>query len=234
MKKLIALMICSQILFSCKQISKSVEETFKPNDSVANKKAQEKPVENEDHFDTESHTTSSTTVETHTSTYTEQHVEGKVTGFLTNTDQLMKAENELRKLPQYLGKEIFIYSGINFYNDGSITVMLQHPQNPKYVDSYEYNAGKWSAPKPRQLSVKDDVKSNLVSLNSIPFSNVAKVTGIYNEKASHVEGAKASDHTYIAIFKGQIEWYPMNISGTRERYFIQFSPDGTLKVFRQD
>ncbi|SHE81392.1 hypothetical protein [Pedobacter caeni] len=234
MKKLIALMICSQILFSCKQISKSVEETFQPNDSIANKTAQAKPAGNEDHFDTQTETTSSTTVETHTSTYTEQHVEGKAIGFLTNVDQLTKAENDLKKLPQYLGKEIFIYLNINFYNDGHITVMLQHPENPKYVDSYEYNAGKWSAPKPKQLSVKDDVKSNLVSLNSIPFSNVAKVTGIYNEKASHIEGAKASDHTYITIYKHRIEWYPMNIDGTRERYFIQFNPDGTLKEFKQD
>ena len=234
MKKLIALMICSQILFSCKQISKSVEETFKPNDSVANKAAQDKPTENEDQIDTETKTSSSTTVETHTSTYTETHVEGKATGFLTNAGQLMKAENELRKLPQYLGKEIFIYSNINFYNDGRITVMLQHPQNPKYVDNYEYNAGKWSVPKPKQLSVRDDVKSELVSLNKVPFLNVAKVTHICNEKASHIEGAKASDHTYIAVFNNQIEWYPMNINGTRERYYIQFNPDGTLKEFKQD
>lgn len=234
MKKLIALMICSQVLFSCKQISKSVEETFKPNDSVANKTTHEKPVENEDQVHTETKTSSSTTVETHTSTYTEHHVEGKATGFLTDAGQLMKAENELRKLPQYLGKEIFIYSNINFYNDGRITVMLQHPENPKYVDSYEYNAGKWSAPKPKQLSVKDEVKSKLVSLNSIPFSNVAKVTGIYNEKASHIEGAKPGDHTYIAIFRNRIDWYPMNINGTRERYYIQFNADGTLKEFKQD
>ena len=234
MKKLIALMICSQILFSCKQISKSVEETFNTNDSVANKAAQEKPAENEDHFYTETQTTSSTTVETHSSTHTEQHVEGKKTGFLTNTGQLMKAEKELRKLPQYLGKEIFIYSNINFYDDGHISAMLQHPQNPKYVDSYEYNAGKWSAPKPKQLSVKDEVKSNLVSLDSLPFSNVAKVTGIYNEKASHIEGAKPGDHTSIVIFKNRIEWYPMNINGTRERYYIQFNADGTLKEFKQD
>lgn len=234
MKKLIVLIICSQILFSCKQISKSVEETFKPNDSVANKATQDKPAENEDYFLTESQTTSSTTVETHTSTHTEQHVEGTKTGFLTDTDQLIKAENELKKLPQYLGKEIFIYSNINFYDDGHISVMLQHPQNPKYVDRYEYNAGKWSAPKPKQLSVKDDIKSNLVSLNKIPFLNAAKVTVIYNEKAAHIEGAKPSDHTYIAVFRNQIEWYPMNINGTRERYYIQFNPDGTLKEFRQD
>ncbi|RQO69520.1 hypothetical protein DBR43_15705 [Pedobacter sp. KBW06] len=234
MKKLIALMICSQMLFSCRQISKSVEETFKSNDSVANKAAQDKPAENEDELHTESHTTSSTTVETHSSTFTEQHVTGTKTGFLTDIDQLTKAENELRKLPQYRGKEIFIYTNINFYDDGRITAMLQHPQNPKYVDSYEYNSGNWSAPKPKQLSVKDEVKSNLVSLNNIPFSNVAKVTGIYNEKAAHIEGAKPSDHTYIAIFKNRIEWYPMNINGTRERYYIQFNPDGTLKEFRQD
>lgn len=234
MKKLIALMICSQVLFSCQQISKSVEETFKPNDTLANKVTQGKPAENEEEFHTETRTSSSTTVETHTSTHTEQHLEGTATGFLTNEAHLTKAENELRKLPQYLGKEIFIYTNINFYDDGLITVLLQHPQNPKYVDRYEYNAGKWSAPVPKQLSVKDDIKSNLVSLNSVPFSNVAKVTRIYNEKAARIEGAKPSDHTYIAIFKNQIEWYPMNINGTRERYYIQFNPDGTLKEFKQD
>lgn len=234
MKKLIVLIICSQVLFACKQISKSVEETFKPEDTVAGKTAQDQHEGNEDRSYTQTQTTSSTTVETHTSTHTETHVEGKKTGFLTNTDQLTKAENELKKLPQYLGKEIFIYSNINFYDDGQITVMLQHPQNPKYVDRYKYQGGEWSGPVPKQLSIKDDVKRSLVSLNNLPFLNVAKVTRIYNEKASQIEGAKPAVYTYIAIFENQILWHPVNINGTRERYSIRFNPDGTLKEFKQD
>ncbi|AOM80262.1 hypothetical protein [Pedobacter steynii] len=234
MKKLIILMLCSQLLFSCRQISKSVEETFNPNDSLTSKAAQDKPTENQDEFYTESQTTSSTITETHTSTYTEQHTEGKNISFLTDVEQLTKAENELKKLPQYAGKEIFIYSGINFYNDGGITVMLQHPQNPKYVDSYEYKKGVWSAPKPRQLSVRDDVKSQLAPLSSVPFLNVARVAKIYDEKAAHIEGAKPGTHIYISIWKNQIRWFPTNIDGSRERYIIEFNPDGTLKEFKQD
>ncbi|MBS7232217.1 hypothetical protein KHA90_14415 [Flavobacterium psychroterrae] len=234
MKKAIILFVCCQLFLSCEQISKSIDETLKSNDTlVTNKNVNpvSPPVVNTQ-MDVEK--IIKTALETHSVTYTEQHTEGKNIDFLTDINALENAEEALRKLPQYAGKEIFIYSTLYFYNDGLINVMLQHPTNPKYVDIYTYQNGKWSEPKPLQLSVRDDVGKRLVSLNKIKFVNVAKVTTIYNKKAAEVEGAKTLTNAYVSIWDNKMRWYPTNINGSRERYSIQFNDDGTLKSFHQD
>lgn len=232
MRKLTILLICCQLFLSCEQVTKSINETFKTNDTLVQKdKPIPEPVVNTQ-IDVQH--IIKTALETHSVIQTQQHTEGKSIDFLTDTASLDKAEEALRKLPQYAGKEIFIYSTLYFYNDGIINVMLQHPVNPKYVDIYDYKEGKWSEPKPLQLSVRDDVQKRLVSLNKIKFTNVAKVTAIYNKKAAEVEGAKPLSSAYVSIWDNQMRWYPTNINGSRERYSIQFNDDGTLKTFKQD
>jgi hypothetical protein len=238
MKKLITLVICGPIFLSCNQISKSIKETFNPNDTVVNKQTQNKTPESSAHpsalLQSETHTTTSTTTEIHTTTHTERHLAGKNINFLTNKSELIRAETAMKKLPQYAGKEIFLYSTIHFYNDGSIHAMLQHPQHPEYVDNYEYKDGVWSAPKPEQLSVRDNIQRRLIPLNKFSFANVASVTQTYNEKASSIEGAKPTTGTYILIRNNEIRWYPISIEGSRERYSIEFNADGTLKNFKQE
>ncbi|MRG47555.1 hypothetical protein GFS24_20705 [Chitinophaga sp. SYP-B3965] len=224
MRQLIALVICC-FIFGCKQISKTVEETFSPkNTMVAKKPAAESKTD----------TSFSITIETHTTTHTHQHTEGPKRNFLANENSLNKAEEALKALPQYAGKEIFIYSGIHFYDDGSIHVMLQHPENPKYIDKYEYRNGVWSEPKPEQISVRDHIDSRLVSLNKIHFMNAAKVARIYNEKAAEVEGAKPATSVYISIWDNEVRWFPTTVNGSRERYTIQFDANGELKKFERD
>mgnify|MGYP006198242471 FL=1 len=111
---------------------------------------------------------------------------------------------------------------------------MQHPENKKYVDAYEYKNGVWSDPKPVQLSIRDEVQKRLVPLNTIRFTNAAKVFEIYNKKAEEVEGASPAVNIYISIWDNKIRWYPTSINGSRERYSIQFNDDGTLKNFTQD
>lgn len=202
------MMFCSLFL-SCEKITKSIDETLKPNDTIVNRQyenASRSAIPDEE----------------------------KKTNLLTDLKTLEKAENDLKKLPQYKGKEIFLYSTLYFYNDGRINAMLQHPENPKYIDTYEFNDGKWSTPKPVQLSVRDDVQGRLVSLNKISFVNAAKVAQVYNEKAKEVEGAQPATSIYISIWDNKIRWYPSSISGSRERYSIQFNDDGSLNSFQQD
>ncbi|RWX00419.1 hypothetical protein [Flavobacterium cerinum] len=240
MKKLIIIAICCPYLLGCEQISKSIHETFEPNDTLVNKQT-EKPNITVTKSDTisESHTTF-TSIEikiptiTHTQTTNTEPVKTNKKDFLTNLKALTNAEDALKKLSQYAGKEIFIYSTIHFYNDGSIHTMLQHPENPNYVDKYIYNNGNWSKPEPVTLSLRDNVQSKLVSLNRINFINVAKVTETYNQKVKEVEGAKPSTNTYISIWDNQIRWLPSGINGSRERYSIQFNDDGSLKSYRQE
>ncbi|MEO8533068.1 MAG: hypothetical protein ABI441_04930 [Flavobacterium sp.] len=234
MRKLSILMISCLLCLSCEQVKKSIDETFKPTDTVANKESEKPAPEPLKNTQPDVNQIIKTVLETHSTILSEHHLEGKDTAFLTDTNALKNAEEALRKLPQYAGKEIFIYSTLYFYNDGSINVMLQHPENPKYVDAYEFGNNKWSEPRPVQLSVHDDIKGRLVSLNKTSFVNAAKLTEIYNEKAREIEGAKPLSSTYITIWNNQIRWYPININGSRERYSIEFNEDGSLKSFKQN
>jgi len=247
---IIILVLCSFPFSGCKQVLKSVEETFKPDAATLSKQVQKKAaadslnnpvvqqqqnisVKIEAHISKETHTSTSST----TSTY--NHAPTCPAGresrkFLTDTARLKKAEKALRALPQYAGKEIFIYRSVHFYGDGSIMLMLQHPENPKYVDNYIYKDGKWSAPTPAQISVNDETESKLVSLDRIHFANVARVTRVYNEKATEVEGAEPLSAVYVSIWDRRMRWFPGTINGARERYDIQFNEDGSLKSFRQE
>lgn len=232
MRKLIVVLICCPLFLSCEQISKSIDDTFKTNDTLVQKETDKPDPKTIVNTQIDVQQIIKTAVETHY--VTQAQTEGKNLDFLTNTTELDKAEQALRKLPQYAGKEIFVYSTLYFYDYGTINVMLQHPENPKYVDIYEYKEGKWSEPKPLQLSVRDDVQKRLVSLNKIKFANVANLTAIYNKKATEIEGAKPLTSAYISIWDNEMRWYPTTINGSRERYSIQFNNDGTLKSFKQD
>ncbi|MDN5286884.1 MAG: hypothetical protein JWR38_3158 [Mucilaginibacter sp.] len=228
---------CGLTFFGCKQITKSVEDTFKPkpNPQVVSKTA---PVQQAIDSTTgraimqmqQQLTTALAKV--HTTVHRTKPAKNR--DFLTNTKALRKAETALRNLPQYRGKEIFIYQSVHFYDDGSIHIMLRHTENPDYVDSYEYRGGAWSKPKPQQLSVNVDIASRSVSLNEVNFTSIANITRLYNEKAAQIEGAKPTTDAYMIVWDKVMRWYPCNINGSRQRYSIQFNNDGTLKNFRQD
>ena len=219
----------------CKQIVKSVDETLHPADTVR----LQSPAPVEDHMQEAINIQQQveevlrTVVETHTSVHIDTHTDGTNRQFLTDTAALKKAEAALRALPQYAGKEIYVYQTAHFYDDGHISLMLRHPENPKYVDNYQYRNGKWSEPRPEQLSVRDNIEDRLVPLDQVRFVHIAGITKLYNEKASEIEGAKPSTHTYMTVWRNQPGWYPNNINGSRERYSIQFNADGTLKSFTQ-
>jgi hypothetical protein len=242
MKKLIILILCGVLLFSCRQVTKSIEETFNPKHSASLKDtiAQTAKAGQAQHAaamktaDSVLQTALQLIEKTTSDIHIERHTSTKKSDFLTNKVELAKAEQALRKLPQYTGKEIFIYSTIHFYDDGRIITSLRHPENPKYVDRYEYRNGVWSEPRPVQMSVRDQIESRLLPLDRLSFSNVARVTKTYNEKAAEVEGAKPATSTYVMVWDKEMRWYPTTVDGSRERYTIQFNDDGTLKTYRQD
>ncbi|WP_281234028.1 hypothetical protein [Flavobacterium gelatinilyticum] len=207
MKKLFITGFSCFLFVNCQQISQSIEDTLKPNDTVLKKDLEKSDPLSEIK---------------------------KETLLLEDVNLLRKAEQDLRNLPQYAGKEIFLFSTLYFYNYGSINAMLVHPENPKYVDVYEFKEGKWSEPKPVQLSVRDDIKSRIVSLQKISFVNAAKMARVYNEKSQEIEGAKPATSVYISIWDNKIRWYPSTINGSRERYSIEFNDDGSLKNIKQD
>jgi hypothetical protein len=230
MRKSIIIIICFPLFLGCEQISKSINETFSPSDSLVSKETNSDTKTEAKEIDVQKIINEA--VDKHNAAV--KQLETKTTVLLKDKKELNKAEQALKKLPQYSGKEIFVYSTLYFYNDGRINIMLQHPENKKYIDTYEYRNGVWSDPKPVQLSVRDDIQKRLVPLNTISFTNAAKVFELYNKKAEEVEGASPATSIYISIWDNKMRWYPSTINGSRERYSIQFNDDGTLKTFTQD
>ena len=234
---MIIIAVCSLAFTGCKQITRSVEDTFIPK---PNPQRVSKPALVQQAIDS---TTSKAIVQMHqqlTTALSKVNVTAhrpmavKRKDFLTNTTALKKAEASLRNLPQYRGKEIFIYRSVHFYDDGSISIMLRHPENPDDVDSYAYRNGVWSKPKPEQLSVNDDIDSRSVSLDEVDFATIASITRLYNKKAAEIEGARPTTSAYMVVWDKVMRWYPGTINGSRQRYSIDFNNDGTLKNFRQD
>lgn len=229
------------VFFGCRQVTDSIKETLHPQQTAMQKRVEKKGVEKSEYegpdikklIDSQVQVMT-TMVEKHTSKHVEIHLGGESKKFLNNSLALKKAEEALRHLPQYAGKDIFIYEGIHFYDNGGINVMLRHPDNFKYVDKYSYKDGNWSKPLPVQLSARDDIGNRMISLDSVKFSNAFKVTKIYNEKALGVEGAKPTTYVYVSIWDKRMRWFPGIINGSRERYSIEFNSDGSLKRFSQD
>ncbi|QDW23528.1 hypothetical protein FFJ24_001260 [Pedobacter sp. KBS0701] len=285
------IVLFSLLTLSCRQITKSVDETFHPNDSLAKK------YNKENHFGTNGEYTGTTKTSTTTSVQRRQEKTIVINGNTVNTPEmelkakemfqdiellkqkndpsaakeiqkrvnkflkemkmpqgglksidtdkplvkvkkgilgaaaLEKAEDQLKKLPQYRNKGILVYQSIHFYEDGSINLMLQHPINPKYIDAYEYRKGAWSAPKP---VLATDIERRIFPLSEIHFADARKVIQIYNAKTDQIEGAKPKSNAYITIWDNRMRWAPRTINGTRERYDIQFNNNGTLKSFRQE
>lgn len=283
------LIILSCLLcLSCKQVTKSVDETFHPNDSLVKKYNKENRIGSKGEYTGTTETTTSThhqekfivingdTVKTpelqdkakelfHDLERLKQkqtpagskEIQKRVNEFLkdmnlpqpgaknSNTEkpvakarkemlsasQLAQAEEKLRQLPQYRDREIVLYESVHFYEDGSIKLALQHPENPKYVDAYQYKDGYWSKPKPVQAR---NIERRTFPLSKINFAAAQKVMQIYNDKAAQVKGAKPTSMAYISIWDDGMRWFPSTINGSRERYDLQFNNDGTLKSFRRE
>lgn len=265
----------------CKQITKSVNDTFKPDDDALKQQAQKQGqtsstttttqhiqstevIVNGDTLNTEDMQEKSIALfkdlealQKNKTGNNSKQIQEKVNSFLKDinmsqktgtvtqpkaikhkrvffsTAEMEKAEMELKRLPQYAGKEMQVYQSIHFDEDGRIRLMLQHPENPKYADAYEYENGKWSAPKPVQTT-SANIERRLAPLNQISFSAAITVLQAYNQKVLEVEGAKPTTSVYISFWDGRIRWFPGTINGTRERYSIDFEPNGTLKNFKPD
>jgi hypothetical protein len=285
------MILCCFYGSGCKQITKSVDETFHPNDSLARKYNKENRIESEGEYTGTTKTTTTTSTQHHQEKFVvingdtvktpelqdkakelfhdlvllkqkqtpagSKEIQKRVNKFLKDMNlpqpgaknsnrekptakvrkgmlsasQLAQAEEKLRQLPQYRDREIVVYESVHFYEDGSIKLALQHPENPKYVDAYQYKDGYWSEPKPVQAR---NIERRTFPLSKINFAAAQKVMQIYNDKAAQVEGAKPTTTAYISIWDDGMRWFPSTINGSRERYDLQFNGDGTLKSFRQE
>ncbi|HVI44212.1 MAG TPA: hypothetical protein VM802_05065 [Chitinophaga sp.] len=220
---------------SCQYFRDSINDTLHgtPSEKSKGKDGAEEVAESSFSIDT-SFTVSSTTVIRHSqngATVISSSKSKRKEDFLYNIVALQAANTALLILPAYIGKQIYIYDGIHFYNDGRISVKLQHPENPEYVDEYKFRDGEWGEPMPVQLSVKEDVKKSLVPLDELNFVYVANVYRNYTAKAATIDGAAPLDHIYAVVRDGRFIWYPRTISGSRMKYGINFNANGSIRDF---
>ena len=223
---------CSLLLgfSSCESINNSISDTFKEPDSKkeSEKVPPDKPIRAKMAIP---HSTSESVAPIKE---TEEIAQKKAaTNFLIDSDALAKAEQELKALPEFRGKTIHVYQSVHFYDDGRISIKVQNPASPDYVDQYDYRNAQWNTPKPVKIYLHDKLSENLVTLNRVSFTIIAKIIRTYNEKAKTVVGAKPADHSYAYISKGRIKWYPSTITGDRESYQIRFNENGTLQHYER-
>nr|WP_294781142.1 hypothetical protein [uncultured Flavobacterium sp.] len=227
MKKIFLIPIICLVFCNCQQLSETFDSTLKPKDSSVKKEAlpeSKKP----------SLTEKPSLVQKDSIVQQEiEELKPVTVDFLKKPEMLQKAEDDLRKLPQFMGKEIFIYSYMYFYNDGDIDAKIQNPNNREQVDNYEYRNNEWSKTSPVQLAARSGLKNDLFPLNKIKFAYVAKVAAIYNEKASKIDGAELTNRVYVLAHKGLPRWYPCGIRSAREIYSIEYNIDGSLKKFER-
>lgn len=216
MKKInLKIILISAVMFSCSDFKKSIQDTLKNNDSLStahidNRVTMDYPETISDHDDQE-----------------------KEIPFTSQIDKLEEAEKQLRTLPQFIGKSIFVYKLVHFYSDGRIITKLQNPSNPKYIDSYIYENGKWQEPKPVVLQKNEPVEKNLMNLDRLPFKNVSNVYHVLSEKRKEI-GSTASDYTIYAFTQNnKVNWYPNDVGNDRSIYLIEFNENGTLQSFDQ-
>ncbi|MCW3465299.1 hypothetical protein [Chitinophaga nivalis] len=227
--------VCMAGSMSCNQFRQSITDTLEGSPDPARTESSSHENEGEHHTTisvsgsktttvTEHHSSSSTTV-------TSGATATPVKSLLTNKMALYEAEQALRDLPAYTGKEIYLYKTIHFYDDGRINIKVRHPENPDYVDEYSFHDGNWDAPKPVQLSVHDNIKKYLVNLSDVSFVNAAVVYRNYRQKADSITGVVPINYIYAGFDNNKITWYPQSIDGSRERYFISFTPRGEVDRF---
>ncbi|MCA6066304.1 hypothetical protein JI747_003875 [Chryseobacterium sp. RG1] len=221
MKNILFIPILLFILVGCKDFKKSIDDTLDTASTAGNSQSENLPEgSNNNSFSTD------------TTLVTKESV-NKLIPFTSQKEKLEKAEEQLRKLPQFAGKSIFIYEFIHFYDDGRIITTLQNPENPNYVDEYTYENEEWQDPKPVILSKSDDVKGGLVNLNKLPFHNANNIYKTLLEKRKEI-GSDSDDYTIYAGTRGnKINWYPESIDNERSVYNIEYHEDGTLKSFEQ-
>ena len=228
----IGIVLCPFIFMSCEGISNSIKETFKKEV----KEGKKLDTTNDISISQENNLKEEISKEGTQAHAKLTNTNGNINenDFLTDSITLELAEKKLRALPQFAGKKIMLYNDIHFYDNGRVMTSIQHPDNPEYIDKYEYENGIWGEPKPVQISVRTDVESKLFDLDQMRFATVAKIIKTYNEKASTLEGAKLASHAYGIFSGGTLIWYPRTIDGSRQKYAIEFYKDGVLKSYKRE
>lgn len=173
---------------------------------------------------------------------TEVEIPGKAEeekgNFLYSAERLKKAQEDLKNLPQFKGKEFNVFQTVHFYDRGLIKLEIQDPEKPENIDHYKYEKGKWYDPQPVQISGGGNINDNVTPMKDIDFTIVAKYAEIWSEKAKDIEGAENSevDHVYFSLWvpNQTRSWNGSNIKGARAGYTLKLKLDGSIESFKKN
>lgn len=155
---------------------------------------------------------------------------------LTDATVLQKAEDELKALPPFAGKELYAFQNVGFYED-RIEINLQDPNKPENIDNYVYrfSEGKWSEPSPVRLSGGGDMKPNLTPLKDIHFADVAnKFIPFYKQTAEKEQITPQepipTSITFVLSVPDQDRFWQSSMNTDRAQLTLRMKLDGSLKA----
>ena len=136
-----------------------------------------------------------------TGTESEGTPEIMIEGFISNVEALKKAKEDLKNMPEFIGKPIIIHGDIDFRDNWEINVEIQDPENKANVDEYNYKAGEWTKGVPVKIQ-SDDVteKYNYTPLDKINFELVPKILEQANKTTAGIEDLKKIDEVDFVNF----------------------------------
>ncbi len=150
-----------------------------------------------------------------------------------NAQALQKAEDALRRLPEFEGKAIKIYGSAHFYHDGRIVLGVEDAERPGFVDKYTYRKGKWKKSEPVSITHSNRFEDDLVALEKVPFTNANKVYASIREKMRETGSKETHLTVYFVPYKGTVLWYPTSLRTERSTYSLKFDEGGNLLQFKQ-
>lgn len=154
---------------------------------------------------------------------------------LTDAAKLQKVQDELLALPQFAGKELKFFQGVNF-TDIQISIDIQDPDKPENIDNYIYkwSDGKWSEPTPVQLSGGGDLEPNLTPMHDLRFADVAdKFIKLYNETVEKDDLTPIEEVpsvvSYVLFVPNQDRFWQASLDTDRAKMLLRMNTDGTFR-----
>ncbi|MCS4534105.1 hypothetical protein [Neisseria montereyensis] len=161
--------------------------------------------------------------------------------FLKDAAALAKAEDDLKSLPRFHGKDLKFFDNIVFFSGPRprIELDIQNTENPERIDHYVYWQGTWrrndilrKPPPPEKLNIAE----HLTPLSQVRFADVADVAKVWEQKARSVN-AVVDDAYYVSFVylrsQNKRFWHTATIEAVGTQYYLSLNADKTVWEFKK-
>ena len=146
-----------------------------------------------------------------------------VEGFISNTEALKKAKEDLKNRPEFKGKSIIIRGSIEFEDNWEISLAIQDPDNKENVDEYNYKAGEWTKGDPVEIRTDQFEKGEYTPLDKINFELVPK---ILEETKKTTEGIEDLDKIDSVSFTNMGDYLSYNGDPPKRIQYFEVTTHG--------